>query len=148
MISTGTAFGVFFESFKFVLTVPLSIATWYQVLRARQDLRRSRDLVIHSENCLEFVAGDGACVNLIPLEAMRTLPRPGDVVLLPGGGVASTGAWRIERVEHIYTPSQRKSARPREARLTKAMAHVVSLHEPAPEDDFPAGDHPAEEVSA
>jgi hypothetical protein len=132
MIVSTSALGFFYETFKFVLTVPLSIATWYQVIRARQDLRRSRDLVVHSENCLEFVSARGDCVNLVPLETLRSLPRPGDIVLLPGEGIASTGAWRIERIEHIYTPSPRKSARPQEARMTKAMAYVVSLHDAEP----------------
>jgi hypothetical protein len=84
----------------FLIGLPITAATWYQALRARQEVRRSRDIVIHSENCLEFVSADGSCVNLVPLETMRTLPRPGDVVLLPGdgiaGGLANTGAWRIQ----------------------------------------------------
>ena len=117
----------------FVIALPITAAAWHQAISARREVRRSRDLVIHSENCLEFVSADGACINLIPLETLRALPRPGDVVLLPGTGIAAgstgTGAYRIERVEHIYTRVQRKSARPQEARLTKAMAHVVSLHE-------------------
>jgi len=117
----------------FVVTMPIAAATWYQALRARQEVRRSRELVIHSENCLEFVSSDGGCVNLIPLETLHSLPRPGDVVLLPGDDAAfdapCTAAWRVERVEHIYTRVRHKSARPQEARLTKAVAHVVSLHE-------------------
>ena len=35
---------------------------------------------------------------------------------------------RIERIEHIYTPAEVKSRRPGEARLTKAVAVVSSLH--------------------
>ena len=132
----------------FLIGLPITAATWYQALRARQELRRSRELVVHSENCLEFVTADGLCINLIPLETLRALPRPGDVVLLPGDGVqvsantaaVDTGAWRVERVEHIYTRVHRKKARPQEARLTQAVAHVSSLHggsrtgdrEPAP----------------
>lgn len=116
----------------FLIGLPITAATWYQALRARQEVRRSRELVIHSENCLEFVSGEGNCVNLIPLETLRTLPRPGDVVLLPGDGVDNgkirTGAYRVERVEHIYTRTD-KTNRPQEARLTQAVAHVVSLHE-------------------
>jgi hypothetical protein len=116
----------------FLIGLPITAATWYQALRARQEVRRSRELIIHSENCLEFISGEGNCVNLIPLETLRTLPRPGDVVLLPGDGVDSgvirTGAYRVERVEHIYTRTE-KTIRPQEARLTQAVAHVVSLHE-------------------
>lgn len=119
----------------FLVALPITAATWYQALRARQELRRSREVVIHSANCLEFIAPDGVCVNLIPLETLRALPRPGDIVLLPGDGVLTdehhTGAWRVERVEHIYTRVYRKHARPREARLTQAIAHVTSLHAPA-----------------
>jgi hypothetical protein len=119
----------------FLIGLPITAATWYQALRARQELRRSREVVIHSENCLEFLTAEGARINLIPLETLRTLPRPGDVVLLPGNGIAAapqslyTGAWRVERVEHIYTGVHSKAARPQEARLTQAVAHVVSLHE-------------------
>jgi len=62
------------------------------------------------------------------------LPRPGDIVFLPGDGLLAdavhTGAWRVERVEHIYTRVQQKKARPQEARLTQAIAHVTSLHAP------------------
>lgn len=116
----------------FLIGLPITAATWYQALRARQEVRRSRELIIHSQNCLEFVSDEGHRVNLIPLETLRTLPRPGDVVLLPGDGVENgrirTGAYRVERVEHIYTRAE-KTIRPQEARLTQAVAHVVSLHE-------------------
>lgn len=116
----------------FLVALPISAATWYQALRARQELRRSRELVIDSANCLEFINADGACVNLIPLDTLRALPRPGDIVFLPGDGVHAdklhTGAWRVDRVEHIYTRVHRKKARAQEARLTQAIAHVTSLH--------------------
>jgi len=116
----------------FLVALPITAATWYQALRARQEIRRSREVVIESANCLEFLTADGACVNLVPLETLRTLPRPGDIVFLPGDGVDAdavhSGAWRVDRVEHIYTHVQRKNARPREARLTQAVAHVTSLH--------------------
>ncbi len=119
----------------FLVALPITAATWYQALRARQEIRRSREADIDSANCLEFLTADGACVNLIPLDTLRTLPRPGDIVFLPGDGVHTdalhTGAWRVERVEHIYTRVQRKKARAQEARLTQAIAHVTSLHAPS-----------------
>ncbi|MFZ0633772.1 MAG: hypothetical protein WA399_15560 [Acidobacteriaceae bacterium] len=116
----------------FLVALPITAATWYQALRARQELRRSREVVVDSANCLEFITADGACVNLVPLDTLRTLPHPGDIVFLPGDGVNTdtvpTGAWRVDRVEHIYTRVHRKNARPQEARLTQAIAHVTSLH--------------------
>lgn len=116
----------------FLVALPITAATWYQALRARQELRRSREVIIDSANCLEFLTADGACVNLVPLETLRTLPRPGDIVFLPGDGVHTdtlhTGAWRVDRVEHIYTRVHHKKARAQEARLTQAIAHVTSLH--------------------
>lgn len=121
----------------FMIALPITAATWYQALRARQELRRTREVVVHSENCLEFVSTDGNCINLIPLETIHLIPQTGDVVLLPGDGVGNgvvhTGAYRVERVEHIYTRVQRRSSRPQEARLTQAIAHVVSLHEGPPD---------------
>jgi len=76
---------------------------------------------------------DGTCINLIPLETLHSLPKPGDVVLLPGDGVGGEssfvpGAYRVQRIEHIYTPAEVKGKQPREARLTKAVALVESLH--------------------
>jgi len=115
-----------------VVILPTVAATYYQSFKARQEAREFRN-GLHSKNCLEFVTEDGSCVNLIPLETLHTLPKPGDIVLLPGDGIGgdsrfAPGAYRIERLEHIYTPATTKVKRPREARLTKAVATVISLH--------------------
>jgi len=115
----------------FIIGLPTVIATYYQSFKGREEAREARD-GLHSRNCLEFVSEDGNTINLVPLETLHTLPRPGDVVLLPGDGIGSDvrfipGAYRIGRIEHIYAPVNIKSARPREARLTKAVAQVVSL---------------------
>jgi hypothetical protein len=88
---------------------------------------------LHSANCLEFVIEDGSCVNLVPLETLHSMPKPGDIVLLPGDGAGGDGlfhtaAYKIEHIEHIYTHPENRSKRPREARLTKAVALVTSLH--------------------
>ena len=92
----------------------------------------AREGALYSMNCLEFVDDEGTCVNLVPLETLHSLPKPGDVVLLPGDGESdgaglATGAYRIERIEHIYTRPDGKRKRPREARLTKAVAQVSAL---------------------
>ena len=116
-----------------IVILPTVAATYYQAFKARQEARAAREGSLHSRNCLEFVTADGHCVNLIPLETLHTLPMPGDVVLLPGDGVSegsrfAPGAYRVDRIEHIYTPAEMKKKRPGEARLTKAVALVSSLH--------------------
>lgn len=115
-----------------VVILPTVAATYYQAFKARQEAKEARE-GLHSLNCLEFVVADGSCINLIPLETLHTLPKPGDIVLLPGDGIGNDarftpGAYRIEQIEHICTPAEVKRKRPREARLTKAVALVSSLH--------------------
>jgi len=115
-----------------LVILPTVGATYYQAWKARQEAKDARDGVLHAKNCLEFVIDDGTCINLIPLETLHSLPKPGDVVLLPGDGIGNgpfaPGAYRVERIEHIYTPAELKKPQPREARLTKAVALVSSLH--------------------
>jgi hypothetical protein len=109
-------------------------AAYYQSWKARQEARVARESALYSMDCLEFVVEDGTCINLVPLETLHSLPKPGDIVLLPGSGLLeeeedslAPGAYRIERIEHIYTRPNEKSKRPREARLTKAVAQVCAL---------------------
>jgi hypothetical protein len=116
----------------FVIGLPTVVATYYQSFKAREEAKEARD-GIHSRNCLEFVSPEGECINLVPLETLHTLPQPGDIVLLPGEWVQQDseilpGAYRVESVEHIYAPAHLKSIRPRQAKLTKAVAKVTSLH--------------------
>jgi hypothetical protein len=117
----------------FLIGLPAVIGTYYQSYKARQEARREREGTLHSQDCLEFVAGDGDCINLIPLETLHSLPRAGDVIMLPGEGVGGSssylpGAYLVESVEHFYTHAERKGSRPQEARLTKAVAKVTSLN--------------------
>ena len=118
----------------FVVGLPTLVGTYYQSFKARQEARREREGTLHSLDCLEFISLDGSCINLVPLETLHSLPREGDVILLPGDGITTardtfvTGAFLVESVEHIYTHVVRKGARPREARLTKAVAKVTSLN--------------------
>lgn len=117
----------------FSLGFPTLVATYYEAYKARQEARRERDGTLHSRNCLEFVDGEGGCINLVPLETLHSLPNAGDVVLLSGDGVSGdaknlTGAYLVESIEHIYTRAEYKGCRPQEARLTKAVARVTSLN--------------------
>ena len=117
----------------FLIGLPTAFAAYYQSRKARQEAKAAREAALHSMDCLEFVFADGSCVNLVPLETLHTLPKPGDVVMLPGHGVGqegdyAPGAYLVERIEHIYSPVAEKKARPHEARLTKAVAQVTSLN--------------------
>jgi hypothetical protein len=117
----------------FTIGFPTALATCYEAFKARQEARRERDGTLHTLNCLEFIAGDGSCINLVPLETLHSLPKAGDVVLLPGDGVDAgggniTGAYLVQSVEHIYTRAEYRGCRPQEARLTKAVALVTSLN--------------------
>jgi hypothetical protein len=116
-----------------LVILPTVGATYYQAWKARREAREAREGLVHSKNCLEFVTADGICINLVPLETLHSLPKPGDILLLPGDGVrdnarSTPGAYQVERIEHIYTSADGKKRQPREARLTKAVATVVSLH--------------------
>jgi hypothetical protein len=116
-----------------VVIFPTVAATYYQSFKARQEAKEARQGLLHSKNCLEFVDSDGSCVNLVPLETLHSLPKPGDIVLLPGQGLGESpkyhpGAYRIDRIEHIYSEADQKKKQPGEARLTKAVALVTWLH--------------------
>ena len=119
----------------FVLGVPTVLATYYQAWKTRREATQAREGLIYSKNCLEFIEDDGNSVNLVPLESLHTLPKPGDIVLLPGSepgyhGGPHMSAYRVSRIEHIYARLDDKHADPKHARLIKAVAHVQSLREP------------------
>lgn len=121
----------------FVIGLPAVVGTYYQSLKARQEARKAREGALHARDCLEFIAGDGTCINLVPLETLHSLPRRGDVILLPGhcngvDGEFLTGAYLVEKVEHIYTRAEVTGGRLNEARLTKAVAQVTSLNPAMP----------------
>lgn len=115
--------------FAFIVGLPTLVGTYYQTWKARQESRQARDGFVYSENCLEFVEDDGNTVNLVPLETLHTLPKPGDVVLLPGSsaGHPRHAAYKVSRVEYIYARVENRHARPGQARLAKAVAHVDGI---------------------
>src|ERR1700722_2244415 len=105
----------------FMIGLPIVAGTYFESLRTRQEARRALEGTLRSANCLEFIAGDGTCINLVPLETLHSLPKAGDVVLLPGDGVDAgggniTGAYLVQSVEHIYTRAEYRGCRPQEAR--------------------------------
>ncbi len=132
-------FWAFFERFSnttsiisFTVGLPTIIATYYQAYRARQEVRAVRNPPILSENCIEFIlSDDGSWINLVPLQSLHSVPLPGSIVLLPGDGVSEgAGVYRIDSLEYIYAREEDDPQQPRQAKLTKAVAHVSYVLEP------------------
>lgn len=133
MIDTAGLISRYASIVGFAVALPLTLAAYYQSFKARQEARLAREGAPHSLNCLEFISNDGSCINLVPLESLHSLPKPGDVVMLPGHGISDDGeflpgAYLVESVEHIYANVDSKDSLPLEARLTKAVAKVTSLN--------------------
>jgi len=133
MIGAIASMSSYADLVTFFIGLPTVLATYYQAFKTRQEARREREGLLHSQDCLEFVSLNGDCINLVPLETLHSLPRSGDVILLPGDGVGNgngylPGAYLVEGVEHYYTHVDKKGCRPKEARLTKAVAKVTSLN--------------------
>jgi len=117
----------------FLVGLPFMIGAYYESFKARREARQEGEVSFHSLHCLEFISGDGTCINLVPLETLHSLPRVGDVLLLPGYGTHAEsqflpGAYLVESIEHIYTQADSKLGRQHEARLTKAVARVTALN--------------------
>ena len=123
---------------SFLVGLPTTVGTYYQVWRTRQETKEMRQGLVYSQNCLEFVLEDGTSVNVVPLETLHSLPQPGDVVLLPGttGSAAQDrslgyGAYRVTRIEQLYAAvgklGPRKPIRG-QAHLIKAVAHVEPVN--------------------
>jgi hypothetical protein len=115
----------------FIVGLPTIAATYLQAVKARKIAEETRRELIFSQDCLEFVSDSGDFVNLVLLEQLHTLPRVGDIVLLPGDGLAAgAGPYRVDRIEYIYAQDDpEKCKQPRQAKLTKAVAHVTNLLE-------------------
>ena len=116
-----------------IIGLPAVLAAVYQSHAASVEVRQVCEGTMHLRDCLEFVSGDGTCINIVPLETLHTLPKQGDVILLPGQGIGEgseflPGAYLVESIEHFYTPATHKLRRPHEARLTKAVCLVTSLN--------------------
>ena len=119
---------------SFLIGLPTVVGTYYVSWKARQESKEAREGLVFSDKCLEFVLDDGTSVNLVPLETLHSLPKPGDIVLLPGSGAGTSellpAAYRVSRVEHIYTRVETRRARAGQARLAKTVAHVGPLTVP------------------
>jgi hypothetical protein len=116
----------------FVLGFPTLAATYYQAWKTRREAERAREGLVYSQNCVEFLLDDGTLVNVVPLQALHSLPKPEDIVFLPSEdfsiqSATAPGAFRVHRVEHIYTRVEGKAHLPLQARLAKVVAHIRHL---------------------
>jgi hypothetical protein len=128
--------------FGFLVGLPTLVATYYQSWTNRRENQEARKRLIFSGNCLEYVLEDGRLINLVALGTLHSLPRAGDIVLLPGSdgdGLEGSGygAYCVTRIEHIYTRSKDAKGSDHLARLIKAVAHVDVVQ--APEFEEPVG---------
>ena len=110
-----------------ILGVP---ALWITTLRFYREFRRDqadrREIKSVSQDCLEF-SDDKQAINLVPLESITFMPRPGDTVYLPGethdrinyGG----GLYEVERVSFTYFDAPEVD-QPCPAKPRKVIAHV------------------------
>lgn len=126
-------FGSIASILGLLIGLPAVLAAFYQAHKARQEARQVREGSMHSRDCLEFIVGNGRTVNVVPLETLNWLPRAGDIILLPGDGIAEAaelipGAYLVESLEHFYAPATHKRRRPQEARLTKVVCAVTTLN--------------------
>jgi len=137
--------------FAFIVGLPTLIGTYYQAWKTRQESREARQGLVYSENCLEFMLEDGTTINLVPLETLHTLPKPGDIVLLPGrvhhmDEDPMHAAYQVIRLEYIYARVENRHTQFGQARLAKAVAHVHDLSS-ATDDHFFRGSNPVVSVT-
>jgi hypothetical protein len=135
MISVSTL-SPYTSLFSFLVGLPTLIGTYYQSWKTRHEAKQAREGLSYSENCLEFLLEDGTTINLVPLETLHTLPKPGDIVFLPGNGHAGSdpihhAAYKICRIEHIYVRVENRQAHLGQARLAKTVAHVDRVSDAA-----------------
>jgi hypothetical protein len=87
-----------------IIGVPVLVVSICKLYREHQrDRAEQRTIKGVSEDCLEFYdRQENVAVNLIPLETIRVLPRPGDFVFLPGetrdGMNHSAAEYEVEKV--------------------------------------------------
>ena len=99
---------------------------WVSSRKLYRELRESRQLQAVSHGCLEF-SDTQVAINLVPLELVKVMPRPGDTVLLPGeyhdGRSLGGGVYEVERVSFTFYDAP-EIDQPCPAKPSKVIAHV------------------------
>lgn len=113
------------DIFTFV-GVPTLVITTCKLYREFQKERAERRAIkIVSENCLEFYDSQNrVAINLVPLEKITSLPRPGDHVFLPGEGIKyGAGEYEVESISFSFGKA-RDIDQPCPAVPSRVVAHV------------------------
>ena len=97
----------------FAIGLPTIAATYYQSWKARKEATDIREGLLYSEHCLEFVLEDGEVVNLVPLQTLHSLPKPGD----PGAAARRRPRRGRRRQQGRHAALQRLPHRPAGTRL-------------------------------
>ena len=86
-----------------IIGLPAIVVTTWSLYREFRKERAERKKLI-SEGCLEFLdSQQRVAVNLVPLDRVPSLPRPGDRVFLPGEGVNyGAGQYEIESISFTF----------------------------------------------
>jgi hypothetical protein len=123
-----------------IIGVPVLVVSMYKLYREYRRERAERGTIKGiSEDCLEFYdRQENVAINLIPLETIRVLPRPGDFVFLPGetrdGVNLGAAEYEVEKVTFDFREAPEVD-QPCPAAPAKVVAYVrkigIAMH-PAP----------------
>ncbi len=106
-----------------IVGVPL---LWASTRRLYREFRLSREIKGVSDGCLEFSTAREP-INLVPLEMVSVIPRPGDIVHLPGEMHDSksygAGAYVVDEVSFLYFDAPEVN-QPCPAKPSKVMIRV------------------------
>jgi hypothetical protein len=120
-----------------ILGVPtLAVGTWRLYLEYRKEREERKQLKGVSEDCLEFFdVEDRLAINLVPLETLNLLPRPGDTVFLPGetrsGKNLGGGEYQVEKLSFNFHEAP-EIDQPCPATPAKIVADVRKAKRPTP----------------
>jgi hypothetical protein len=109
-----------------LLGIPVLVVTTFGLFREIKKERAERKaLKIVSEGCLEFLDSEHKIgINLVPVERVPLMPRPGDFVYLPGEGPKyGAGEYEVERVRFFFSEALDVD-QPSPAALSKVTAYV------------------------
>jgi len=106
-----------------IVALPNLGFVYWQLYKLRKAIGGPR---VVSEECLEFLQTQPRmAINLVPLNKLTFIPRPGDSVLLPGDGPQlGAGMYEITGVCHSFTEETEDVCQPSQARLVKVVAYI------------------------